>query len=154
MSNKLSRTPTALVLDISPSRSLRKIYFCLILLALCAIANSRLALFIQVFLALLTLIYGVLLLKRHVPTSLRFNAGWYLSLPQRGELALQLTQTTVWPMLMVLRFRDPIYSRISRRSSHSLLLLRDNLSADDWRHLRIYLRHFNVYGDLSVVEIN
>lgn len=158
MSNKFSRTPAALALNILPSRRLRDIYLCLTLFAVLAIASSSLSLFKQIILVLFVLIYWVLLRRLQCSMELRFNAGWYLKgwgqVREGDELALQLHQTTVWPMLIVLRFRDPQYSRFSWRRSYSLVLLRDQLNADDWRHLRIYLRHFNVYGDLSFADIN
>jgi hypothetical protein len=119
-----------------------------------ALACSSLNLFKQIIFALIVLIYLVLLLRRSQPLRLRFDTGWVLTAQGGSELALQLQQATVWPMLIVLRFRDPQYSRLSWRGAHSLTLLRDNLSADDWRHLRIYLRHFDVYGDLSFNDID
>jgi len=158
LSNKFSRTPAALVLDILPSRQLRNFYLGLTLLAVFAIASSSLSLSQQIILALVVLIYAVLLLRRPRPSRLRFNAGWYLKAGDQAqgdeEFVLQLQRATVWPMLIVLQFRDPRYSRLSVSSSYSVVLLRDHLNADDWRHLRIYLRHYNVYGDMSSADIN
>ena len=158
MSNKYSRTPAVLALDILPSRQLRNFYLGLTLLAAFAIASSSLSLPTQIILALFVLVYAVALLRRPRPARLRFNAGWYLKGGRRAqrdeEFALQLQRATVWPMLIVLQFRDPHYSRWSFRGSYSLILLRDHLNADDWRHLRIYLRHYNVYGDINFAEIN
>jgi len=52
---------------------------------------------------------------------------------------LLLQQATVWPLLIVLGFRDPHRARWNPRMQKSVVLLPDSLTGDEWRRLRGYL---------------
>jgi hypothetical protein len=119
-------------------------------LALCALA----AIFLsavdwrgQLLCALLLLAHLGLLLHRHRQQSgyLIWRASGWLWIDRQGEeCVLDLQSTSVWPSLIVLRFRTAKTGKVC-----TFTLLRDSLAVDAQRRLRIYLRHMPVFVDIS-----
>jgi hypothetical protein len=66
--------------------------------------------------------------------------GWLLVLSER-EQVVELLQTTVWPWLMVMNFRD-------RHSGqrYSVLILPDSADPQQQRRLRVMLRHLPLWA--------
>lgn len=97
-------------------------------------------------LLLLLIIYSSYVLRQYLVTEssaaitrLGFlREQWFLELAGE-QLPVELTQATVWQSLIALNFRDA-QSKKTRR----LVLLRDSCDGDEFRQLRVLLRHFPV----------
>ena len=75
-------------------------------------------------------------------TRLLYQDGQWLLDIDGEQLPVVLTQATVWQWLVALNFREP--GSFKRRR---LLLLTDSCHADEFRRLRVLLRHFPVLAD-------
>jgi hypothetical protein len=69
------------------------------------------------------------------------DASWHGC--ERGGTVrpLQLVDATVWPLLIVLRFRRERISRWQPFATRAVALLPDSVDAATWRRLRIHLAH-------------
>jgi len=76
---------------------------------------------------------------RVVPIRLIAGPAWEWCERDGTVRPLLLKQVTVWPLLIVLRFRDPHRARWNPRMQKSVVLLPDSLTGDEWRRLRGYL---------------
>jgi hypothetical protein len=120
-------------------RSLRAV---VALLALAAVACTSFSLPWQLLLSLAVLGMAYRARLTSGIYRLQFDQGWRAhALPGR-ELELRLDSAVVWPMLIVLRFRD----LKSARRHFPVVLLPDSLDRDGWRRLRLFLNHGDVFG--------
>jgi hypothetical protein len=128
------------------SRLLRVYLLSLLLLAGLALLRLPLAAPVLVVLALLVLLYACYGARPYLSINsparisrLSFEREqWFLEIG--GDLQrVELTQATVWQSLLALNFRD--------KESHQprrLVLLADSCDPDEFRKLRVLLRHFPV----------
>jgi hypothetical protein len=143
LSKKFSRTPAPLVIEIAPSRWLRCFYFILLLLACTAVlltAAPRWALAGSIVFYLLVVLYE-LRQSQLLRLCLVADGSWHGC--ERGGTVqpLQLIDATVWPLLVVLRFRRSRVSRWRPFAARAVPLVADSVDAEVWRKLRIHLAH-------------
>lgn len=135
-----------ITVDVTPSQRLRAFHLVFTLLALLALPLSAIPLWLQVALACAVVGYALSLLRCKTPTRVSFDGGWHWHTPDTIE-PMWLVRASVWPVVIVLSFRNPAASRWSPQGWRRLVLLPDSVSKDDWRRLRIALRYFAVLGE-------
>jgi hypothetical protein len=143
LSKKFSPTPAPLVIEIAASRWLRRFYFILLLLACAAVlltAAPRWALAGAMVFYLLILLRE-LRQSRLLRLCLVGDGSWHGC--ERGGTVqpLQLIDATVWPLLIVLRFRRSRASRWRPFATRAVALVSDSVDTQVWRQLRIHLAH-------------
>jgi hypothetical protein len=128
------------------SRLLRVYLLGLLLLTELVLLRLPLAAPVLIVLALLVLLYAYYGARHYLSinspariTRLSFEREqWFVEIG--GDLQLvELTQATVWQSLLALNFRDK-----GSHQSRRLVLLADSCDPDEFRKLRVLLRHFPV----------
>lgn len=121
-------------------------------LALAAIFCTEFSWALQIALSVM-LLAGIFFTRpRDQWCRLKFDRQWFGWRLDAHESMLRLDSAVVWPMLIVLRFRD---AQLPDRG-FNVVLLPDSLDADSWRRLRLHLRHHDVFsadaGDIPAID--
>lgn len=145
---KFSPSPTALSVEIRPSRIFCFALSTVALFALAAIFHATVPIVLRAWLATAALLYAWFCLRTHRRQRgrLLWHEGWIWIRFDGVECALQLRSATLWPGLIVLQFRDLQTDAAKTRRSLTFTLWRDSLDSEAARRLRVYLRHAPVFG--------
>lgn len=148
-------TPSQISLLISPSGYMKayiSVLHAFVLLSLAVITPFNLAIWL---LAIVTVaLHWRYCLRRYTSvkhqdwiSQLSYSDGqWWLNTNDK-RTAVFLYRATIWRWLVVMNFkRDQGWGR------YALVLWPDSVDDDNFRRLRVHLRHMNVFGRLSVKD--